>query len=176
MKWIKRGMGTVVLLVIFFAGVGFVLPSGFKVERSIEIGAPAQRVYGLISDPREWKRWSIWNQRDPAMQIVYSGAPSGEGASWAWKSKSEGSGAMEFNEAIENAGITYRLSFHEFDMESKGQIGISPTAKGVRVTWTNEGEMGMNPLKRWFGAFMDQLVGPDFEAGLANLKRIAEGR
>ena len=83
---------------------------------------------------------------------------------------------MEFNEAIENAGVTYRLSFQDFGMESKGQLGISPTAKGVRVTWTNEGDMRMNPLKRWFGAFMDQIVGPDFAAGLANLKRVAEGR
>ena len=176
MKWIKRGMGTVVLLAIFFVGVGFVLPSGFKVERSIEIDAPADKVYGLIADPRAWKQWAIWNQRDPAMQVVYDGAPSGKGARWTWQSKSEGSGSMEFNEAIANAGVTYRLSFQDFGMESKGQIGISPKATGVRVTWTNEGEMGINPLKRWFGVFMDQLVGPDFDAGLANLKRLAEGR
>jgi hypothetical protein len=34
--------------------------------------------------------------------------------------------------------------------------------------------MGSNPLNRWFGLMMDRLVGPDFEAGLANLKRLAE--
>lgn len=176
MRWIKRVIGTIVILAIFFVGIGFLLPAEFKVERSAEIDAPAPTVYALIADPREWKKWSIWNQRDPAMQIEYGGPQSGKGAKWSWKSKSEGSGAMEFTEAIENAGITYRLSFPEYGMESKGQLALSPIDKGVRVTWSNEGEMGMNPVNRWFGAFMDRMVGPDFEAGLQNLKRVAEGR
>jgi hypothetical protein len=34
--------------------------------------------------------------------------------------------------------------------------------------------MGASPVYRWLGLFMDRLVGPDFEAGLANLKRLAE--
>jgi len=37
-----------------------------------------------------------------------------------------------------------------------------------------EGDLGRSPLNRWFGLFMDKLVGPDFEAGLANLKRLSE--
>ena len=37
-----------------------------------------------------------------------------------------------------------------------------------------EGDLGRSPINRWFGLFMDRLVGPDFEAGLANLKRISE--
>jgi hypothetical protein len=42
------------------------------------------------------------------------------------------------------------------------------------VNWSNEGDMGASPVNRWFGLFMDRLVGPDFEAGLVNLKRLAE--
>jgi uncharacterized protein YndB with AHSA1/START domain len=175
MKWIMRIIGALVGIVVLLAAIGLLLPAQFKVERSAEINAPAQKVYAMIADPREWKKWSIWNQRDPAMKVDYAGPQSGKGAKWSWQSKSEGSGAMEFTEAIENAGITYKLSFPEFGMESKGQLALSPTAKGVRVTWTNEGEMGMNPMNRWFGVFMDRMVGPDFEAGLANLKRLAEG-
>jgi hypothetical protein len=36
------------------------------------------------------------------------------------------------------------------------------------------GNMGSNPLFRWMALFGDQLTGPDFEAGLANLKGLAE--
>jgi hypothetical protein len=39
-----------------------------------------------------------------------------------------------------------------------------------------EGDLGRNPLYRWFGVFMDKLVGPDFESGLSNLKRLGEAR
>jgi hypothetical protein len=36
------------------------------------------------------------------------------------------------------------------------------------------GDLGHNPLNRWFGLFMDKMVGPDFDEGLANLRRISE--
>lgn len=36
------------------------------------------------------------------------------------------------------------------------------------------GDMGRNPLMRWFALGADRLMGPDFEAGLTNLKALAE--
>jgi hypothetical protein len=81
---------------------------------------------------------------------------------------------MEFVEADPPNRLAYRLSFPEFGMQSKGLLRIVPDGAGVRVSWTNEGDMGSNPLNRWFGLMMDRLVGPDFEGGLANLKRLAE--
>jgi hypothetical protein len=32
----------------------------------------------------------------------------------------------------------------------------------------------MNPLFRWFGLFIEKMIGPDFEKGLANMKKLAE--
>ncbi len=51
---------------------------------------------------------------------------------------------------------------------------LTPDGSGTRVTWTNEGDMGANPVNRYFGLMMDRMVGPDFEAGLKNLKALAE--
>lgn len=175
MKWIARVVAAFVVLVLVAAGIGLLLPAHFRVERSVEIAAPAEKVYGLIADPREWKRWTVWNQRDPAMKIEYGGPPSGSGAKWSWVSKTEGTGNMEFTEAKPGERIGYRLSFPEFDMESSGALTIAPAGDKVRVTWTNEGGLGNNPVNRWFGLMMDGVVGKDFNAGLANLKRLAEG-
>jgi hypothetical protein len=60
-------------------------------------------------------------------------------------------------------------------MQSTGQMRIDPQGSGVRITWRNEGDMGGSPVNRWFGLFMDRLVGPDFEDGLRNLKALVEG-
>ena len=174
MKWLKRAVLAVVVLVLLFFGIGLVLPSGFKVQRSVEIAAPAERVYALIAAPAQWKAWSVWNQRDPAMVIKYAGPPSGAGASWSWQSKTEGNGKMDFTAVEENRKVSYQLSFPDFGMQSAGVLLIEPVGSGVRVTWTNEGDMGASPVNRWFGLAMDRLVGPDFEGGLANLKRLAE--
>ncbi len=174
MRWLLRIVVALVLIVVILLGVGFLLPSSYRVERSVEIGAPPAKIYALLADPREWKRWTVWNQRDPAMKMEYAGPPSGTGAKWSWVSKTEGSGAMEFVDAHQDESIGYTLSFPEFDMRSSGAITLAPAAGKVRVTWTNEGKLAANPLNRWFGLMMDRLVGPDFDAGLANLKKLAE--
>jgi uncharacterized protein YndB with AHSA1/START domain len=174
MKFLLWLLGALVGLVVLLLVVGFFLPSNFKVERSVVINAPAERVYGLIAAPREWKRWSVWCERDPNMIIDYTGSESGAGAAWSWKSETEGNGEMEFTQATPPERVVYELRFPEMGMQSTGVLTVAPADGGVRVNWTNEGDVGGNPLNRWFAMFMDTLVGPDFEAGLNKMKRIAE--
>ena len=175
MKWFARiGLGFLVVVALLL-GIGLLLPSGFKVARSVEMAAAPERIYPLIADPREWKRWSVWNRRDPSMAMAYSGAPAGTGARWAWKSASEGNGEMEFTNAVANERVEYSLSFPDMGMRSSGQLRLEPAGGATRVTWTNEGDMGASPVNRYFGLFMDRLVGPDFENGLKNLKALVEG-
>ena len=93
---------------------------------------------------------------------------------WSWKSKSEGSGSMQFVRVEPDKRVEYALAFPEFNIRSTGAFALEPSAGGTRVTWTNAGDVGSNPLKRYLAVSMDHLVGPDFEAGLANLKAAAE--
>ncbi|NRF68011.1 SRPBCC family protein [Aquincola sp. S2] len=174
MKILKILLIVIGLLAAVLFGGGMFLSPQFKVTRSVMIAAPADRIYGLIADPREWKRWSVWNQRDPKMKIEYSGPPSGTGAAWSWKSESEGDGRMTFTEAVPGRHVAYELVFPDFGTTSNGEIEIAPDGAGSRVTWAMNGNMGSNPLFRWFALNADSMVGKDFEAGLANLKALAE--
>ena len=171
LKWTVIALVTLVLLL--FAG-GYALSPKFSVTRSTTIAAPAEKVYALIADPREWKRWTVWNQRDPAMQISYSGPPSGTGAAWAWQSKSEGDGKMTFTAAEANRRLAYDLYFPDFGTTSAGALELAAAGAGTQVTWRMNGDMGSNPLFHWLALFGDRMVGPDFEAGLTNLKALAE--
>lgn len=163
-----------VLLVAVLAIIGFFLPGKFKVERSITIAAPAEKIYPMISETRKWPTWTVWNERDPNMKIDYAGPLSGVGAKWAWQSKSEGNGSMEFTSADASKGIEYKLTFADFGMVSSGVLNMVSDKAGTKVTWTNEGEFGGNPFMRYFGLAMDSMVGKDFDAGLVKLKRIVE--
>jgi uncharacterized protein YndB with AHSA1/START domain len=174
MKWLKRIVVSVAVLIGLLLVVGLLLPSEFKVQRAVKVAVPPAKVYPLVADPRQWKHWTVWNQRDPAMQMSYSGAESGAGAKWSWQSKTEGDGVMEFTRVVPNERVDYTLSFPDMGMTSRGELRLVPDGSGTLVTWTNEGDMGGNPVNRYFGVMMDRLVGPDFEAGLANLKALAE--
>ena len=171
LQWILAVIGAIVLLIV---GAGFFLPSSFSVQRSAEINAPPRKIYDLIVEPKQWARWSVWTQRDPGMKITYSGPPFGMGAKWAWVSKTEGTGSMEFTRVEPDRAVEYALSFPDFGMRSSGALRLEPSGNATRITWTNAGDVGGNPLKRYLPLMMDRMVGPDFEAGLANLKALAE--
>ena len=55
------------------------------------------------------------------------------------------------------------------------EFALTPVAGGTDVVWTMNGSN--NLMGKLFGVFvnMDQLVGKDFEAGLASLKAVSEG-
>ena len=164
----------VVLLSVGLVGGGMLLPATFQVSRSVTVNASPDKLYALVADPRGWKQWSVWNQRDPAMKIEYSGPESGVGATWAWQSQTEGDGKMSFTAAEPGKRVGFDLYFPDFGTTSKGELVFTPEGGGTRVTWRMNGDMGGNPLYHWFALGADSLVGPDFAAGLANLKAVAE--
>lgn len=170
-QWVLAVVGAVVLLILLG---GLFIPATFRVERSVQIEAPAQRIYDYVVEPRKWQEWSVWARRDPEMRIVYSGPPFGMGARWSWESKTEGSGSMELTRVDPDHRVEYALAFPAFNLRSAGAITLEPSGGGTRVTWTNGGDVGGNPFKHYLAAAMDHMVGPDFEQGLANLKVLAE--
>jgi len=170
-QWAVVVLGTLLLIVVL---VGVVLPSRYEVRRTAHIQAPPDKVYDLVVDTRRWKDWTVWNRRDPAMRVSYSGPPFGMGARWSWDSKSEGRGNMEFTHVEPNRRVDYKLGFPDFNMVSTGSIVLSPADGGTDVTWIHAGDTGSNPLKHYLAVAMDRMVGPDFEQGLANLKAVAE--
>ena len=171
LKWI---LALVVLLAAVLLVGGLLLSPRFSITRSAQIAAPPERVYGLVASPRAWKQWSVWNQRDPQMQMSYSGAETGAGAVWEWKSASQGDGRMRFTAAEPPQRLDYELFFPDFGTTSTGELLFAAKDGGTLVSWTMHGDMGTNPLYRWFALFADSTVGTDFAGGLDNLKALAE--
>ncbi|MGQ3052158.1 MAG: SRPBCC family protein [Roseateles sp.] len=176
MKVLKVVLIALVALGLLVGVGGLLISPQFTVSRTLTVNAAPEKIYALIADPRAWQQWSAWNQRDPAMAIEYSGPASGSGAVWAWKSKSQGDGRMTFIKAEPPKRLGYELFFPDFGTTSTGDFRLESNGGATQVTWTMNGDMGGNPVYRWMGLFMDRMVGPDFDAGLANLKNLAEKR
>lgn len=174
MKIVKALLVLILVLAAVLVLGGFLLSPKFSVARSVSIAAPPDKVYALVVDPRRWKEWTVWNQRDPQMQMTYGGPPSGAGASWSWQSKTEGDGRMTFTAAAAPTRVDYELFFPDFGTTSTGDVSLAPEGAGTRVTWRINGDMGSNPLMRWFALGADAMIGKDFADGLAGLKTLAE--
>jgi uncharacterized protein YndB with AHSA1/START domain len=170
-QWAFAVFGAIALAVLI---TGLFLPSKFNVERSTDINAPASKIYDYIHEPQQWSQWAVWNKRDREMRVRYSGPRLGKGAKWSWQSRSEGTGSMEFTHVEPDRLVAYALTLPDYGLRSNGVLRLEPAGKVTRVTWTNEGDVGSNPLKHYLPLLMDRMVGPDFEASLANLKALAE--
>jgi hypothetical protein len=175
MRILKRVLLVVVALLTLFLVVGFLLPSHYRVERRVVIKAKPSSIYGQISNFKNWLQWTAWNQtRYPDMQVKFDGPESGVGAGYSWEGKSTGQGNIKLTRAEPDQGIWYDLDFEQGKYKSQGAITLVPSGEGVTVTWSNEGDLGSNPINRYFGLMMDRMMGPDFAEGLNNLKRRVE--
>jgi uncharacterized protein YndB with AHSA1/START domain len=170
-QWTLAVIGAIALSLVIG---GFFVPSKFTVERATVINAPPKKIYDYVVEPKLWSKWSAWHQRDPDMRIKYSGPPFGMGAKWSWESKTEGNGSMEFTRVEPDRAVEYSLWFPDYAMRSNGALRLEPAGNATRVTWTSSGDTGGNPMKHYLTLMMDRMIGPDFEAGLANLKALSE--
>jgi uncharacterized protein YndB with AHSA1/START domain len=151
-------------------------PDTLRVQRSVSIKAPPEGIFPLISDFHQWRTWSPYEQKDPAMKRTYSGAERGRGAVYAWDGdKNVGSGRMEILDVSAPSKIVIKLDFFKpFEGHNTAEFTMLPQGDVTNLTWTMHGPARF--VTKLFQVFMnlDNMIGKDFEAGLANLKTMTE--
>ncbi|MEO8558122.1 MAG: SRPBCC family protein [Rhodospirillales bacterium] len=147
----------------------------FRVERSINIAAPAEKIFPLIEDFYAWTSWSPYEDRDPNLQRSYGTITRGQGATYAWQgNKNVGSGSMEILQAAPSRIMIDLKFLKPFKAHNQAEFTLQPNGNTTRVTWGMTGPASL--MMRVMGLFMnmDKMIGKDFETGLANLKVMAE--
>jgi uncharacterized protein YndB with AHSA1/START domain len=155
-------------------------PDTFSVERATSVTAPPEKIFPLIDDFHQWGSWSPYENKDPAMQRSYSGAVSGKSAVYGWDgNRNVGSGRMEILDTSAPTKIVIKLDFFKpFEGHNTAEFTMLPQGDGTqgttRVTWLMHGPAPfMSKLMQVF-MNLDNMIGKDFEIGLANLKRLVE--
>ncbi|MDM3871677.1 SRPBCC family protein [Porticoccus sp. W117] len=173
MKFLKGLLVIVLLLVV----VGFVLPGSTHVERSTVINAPQTQVFAYLNDFQKFNLWSPWAKKDPNTRYQFSGPATGVGSKMSWQSdhKEVGSGSQEITASQPSDHLETFLDFGDHGT-AKAHYRLSNTNGMTQITWGFDTDHGWNLLSRYFGLMMDDMVGADFEAGLANLKQVVEGQ
>jgi Polyketide cyclase / dehydrase and lipid transport len=150
-------------------------PDSFRVQRSIVIAAPAEKIFPLINDLHQWEPWSPWEKLDPALKRTYSGAASGVGAVYEWQgNKDVGHGRMEITEST-SFRVVLKLHFIKpFEAHNTVEFVLSKEADGTRVTQAMYGPSPYISKVMSMVFSMDKMVGSKYEEGLSNLKNLAE--
>lgn len=176
MKVLKLiGIVLVVLIVLFLLVAAF-LPADYDISRQIVVNRPASYVYPNVAVLTNWQKWSPWYALEPDANYIYSEPDSGVGANYSWQGEIVGSGSLAIVAAVENESVEGALEFTEpQSSRSTNYFYFDETDSSTTVTWGMQGELGY-PIERFFGLFFEDMIGPDFEKGLENLKKVSESK
>lgn len=165
-------------LAVLIAGViaaALIKSPDYRVERSLVIAAPAERLFPYFDNHRKFNEWNPWVKMDPEAKLTYSGPESGVGAVSGWEGDKVGMGSATITESRANERIVERMNWLKpMEGVSTVEFTFKPESDGrTKVTWamygTNEGL-----LTKVVSLFMDceSMCGPEFEKGLADLAKL----
>lgn len=163
-------------MVAIFLVLGLIMPTDFSVKRSVSINAPKTVVFEKMNSLEKMDNWSPWSKMDPNMKSEFIGTEGTVGSIHKWNGNNKvGEGEQEIKEIIPNALIKTELRFKKpMETINEASLTIVDEGDGSIVTWEMKGK---TPFP-WnaMGAFMnmDEMVGKDFDKGLAELKQMAE--
>jgi len=161
-----------ILLLVLIAG----RPDEFNVVRTATMAAPPAVVFAQVNDFHKWDGWSPWAKLDPACKNTFAGASAGLGAIFTWDgNRKVGEGRMTVLESQPLELIRINLEFlRPFKATNITEFTFKAEGSRTLITWNMFGKN--NFMSKVFGLFVncDNMVGKDFERGLANLKSIVE--
>jgi Polyketide cyclase / dehydrase and lipid transport len=170
-----------VLAVVVLAVAGLVVaimmqPDTYRVVRTASINAPSEKVFAQVNDFRRWDAWSPWAKIDPAMKATYGGPPSGVGSTYQWVGNDEvGEGKMTIKESHPSSHLKIDLEFIKpFASQANTEFILKPVGDRTDVEWSIDGKHNFLSKAMCLVISMDQMIGPDFEKGVNQLKTVAE--
>ena len=173
MKVLRTLLIIVAVIAGLFYGGSFLLPAEYGMERSIVINAPAEFAFEQVNNLENWPNWSPWSAMDPNMEVTYTDKKSGEGAKYEWTGPETGNGALTIVKSVPYSSIETNIVFDGSEGVATGNWVFEPSGEGTKATWKFKATAS-GAMERYFGAFIDKLLGDMYESGLNSLKDVAE--
>lgn len=146
------------------------LPRHVSIERTAVMDAAPEAVIELAASNSGYQAFNPYKDLDPNLRVEMFGPTSGVGSGFSFESK-DGEGQQTV------ASVTADRVVFDIDLGPLGQptqaISAVTVDGATEVTWSMDMDLGMNPVFRVMGLFMDGMIGPNFERGLANIADVA---
>lgn len=178
MKFLKKLLIVLVSLVALFLISALFIDGKYSVKREIVIDHNSEEVFDYIKYLKNQENYSVWAQMDPDMKRTYSGKDGEVGFVSAWDSDNEevGKGEQEILKIEQGKRIDFELRFMEPFEASDDAYFITESINdgSTKVIWGFDGEINYPWNIMILFMNFDEMLGPDLEEGLENLKNLME--
>jgi len=172
----KKILIVLAVIIVVFLIVVAMQPSQYQVTRSATVSAAPAAVFPHVNELKKWEAWNPWGKIDPAMKLTYEGPPAGKGAAYAWVGNREvGEGRMTITDSRPNELVQFKLEFFKpMAGTSDAEFAFKPEGNQTTVTWSMRGKNNFIAKAMCLFMNMDQMIGGQFEKGLAAMKSVVE--
>jgi Polyketide cyclase / dehydrase and lipid transport len=176
MRLIKMFLFVVTGLALVLTLIGLVIPSSVKISRGIIVDADSLKVYAELSNVKDWGKWMPWVTADEGALVQTSPVTNERGAYFTWKGLNlKSSGTITLLSLSPNLIATKYELKNMNDSEGGFRIRSLPNnLSQTEVQWFMEYKLKWYPWERFYGIFMDHIIGPSFDKGLQELKNYLE--
>jgi uncharacterized protein YndB with AHSA1/START domain len=172
---LKKILIGLALLIVGILAAALLKSPDFRVERSLVIGAPAEKLFPYFDNHKKFNEWNPWAKMDPEAKNIYSGPEAGVGAVASWEGTKVGKGSATITESQPNERIVERMDWLEpMQGVSTVEFTFKPEGEGkTKVTWVMHGK-NEGVLARVMSLIFDceSMCGPEFEKGLADVANL----
>jgi dienelactone hydrolase len=174
-KLIKVILTVLVVAVVAFVLGGFLLPKETEVERSALIESDPATIFEYVNNLEKFHSWSPWADMDPNMQLEFSGPERGVGASMSWSSEvpQVGNGMQRITVSEPSRRVVTALEF-DGQTSSESEFELIPEGNQTKVIWRFRVDFGSNPVSRYVGLALDDMLGQHYDRGLEKLEHLVE--
>jgi hypothetical protein len=183
MRTVAKILGAVAALLILFLLVGLVLPGSWTAEESVVIDAPPAEVFPWVNSVSRWEAWT-----NPWPEGQSKGPDEGVGAVRSWNDPVFGTGSFTITRSEPPRTVGYEVLV-EGSMRWEGRLELAALPRAgadaaapagglggrTRVTWSESGDFGRNPLMGYMARMMRTSQGEELARGLDRLRELVEG-
>ncbi|MEN8122989.1 MAG: SRPBCC family protein, partial [Bacteroidota bacterium] len=154
---LKKIILFIVALIVLLLIIAALLPAEYRVERSITINAPVEKVFEQVVDLNNYVKWNPWSDQDPEAKSKISENSRGVGSVWLWDGAVIGKGELSIVKLDEGRSIETRVEFFEpMARTSSGFWKFEGINNSINVRWAFKGSLSY-PVERYMGFFIDDM-------------------
>jgi len=178
MKVLKKATYFLAAILAIVLITALFVPKEYAMEREVEINKPNSEVFDYIKYVKNQDNFSAWAKLDPDTKKEYTGTDGEVGfiSSWESDNKEVGKGAQEIVKIEEGKRVDFELRFIEPFKATDYAYFATESIDSITTTvkWGFDGEIAypMNIMLLWMD--MEEMLAPDLEEGLQNLKALLE--
>jgi hypothetical protein len=170
-----------IYLILFAIVVAFVLGSrlfspAYVVKETIVLNKPLNETFAYMSNLKKWEEWSLWNKSiDSTLYFFYTQKTDTLGSRQYITGNLIGKGFIEIVRYTKDKEIAYKLWMREGEHTANGTFTFTELPNNqTELAWTDSGNVGNNPIKRYMLPLQTKSTQETFKKGLLSIKAAAE--